>query len=137
MRKRRKEDESRKSSYMPRKKKDAIYTYTFMLLHTQNVPKHFSQLSAWVIAINDLCNFVMISTMGLFARSNIIWFAGLYYVCSTRQHYVWLSQFWSLFCGTNALFASKAKINVVWNFFKRRVPKGYPECRKNFKQRWF
>ena len=28
------------------------------------------------------------------------------------------------FCGTNALFASKARINVVWNFFEWRVPKG-------------
>ena len=37
-------------------------------------------------------------------------------------HYVWLSQFWSHFCGRNALFASKAKINVVWNFFELRVP---------------
>ena len=52
-------------------------------------------------------------------------------------HYVWLSQFWSHFCGTNALFASKAKINVVWNFFEQRVPEGYPECRTNFKQHWF
>ena len=52
-------------------------------------------------------------------------------------HYVWFSQFWSHFWGTNALFASKAKINVVWNFFERRVPEGYLECRKNFKQHWF
>ena len=42
-------------------------------------------------------------------------------------HYVWLSQFWSHFCRTSALFASKAKINVVWNFFAQRMPKGYPE----------
>ena len=41
------------------------------------------------------------------------------------------------FSWDNALFASKAKINVVWNFFEWRVPEGYPECRKNFKQRWF
>ena len=54
-----------------------------------------------------------------------------------EMHYVWFSQVWSHFCGTNALFASKAKINVVWNFFEWRVPEGYPECRKNFKQRWF
>ena len=38
------------------------------------------------------------------------------------------------FSRDNALFASKAEINVVWNFFERRVPEaGYPECRKNFK----
>ena len=35
-------------------------------------------LSAWVIAINDLCNFFMISTMGLFAFKYIR-FVGLYY----------------------------------------------------------
>ena len=45
-------------------------------------------------------------------------------------HYMWFSQFWSHFHGTNALFASKAKINIVWNFFKRRVPEGYPEWEK-------
>ena len=55
----------------------------------------------------------------------------------SSTHYVWFSQFWSHFRGTNALFASKAKINVVWNFFEWRVPKGYPECRNNFKQCWF
>ena len=41
----------------------------------------------------------------------------LLHVC---WHYVWFSQFWSHFWGTNALFASKAE---------RRVPKGYFQVR--------
>ena len=48
-----------------------------------------------------------------------------------------ISWFWSHFRGTIALFASKAKINVVRNFFEQRVPVGYLECRKNLKQWWF
>ena len=52
-------------------------------------------------------------------------------------HYVWFSLFWSHFRRTNALFASKAKINVVWNFFDTPGTLRAPSVRKNFKQRWF
>ena len=48
------------------------------------------------------------------------------------MHYVWLSQFWSHFCETNALFASKAKINVVWNFFYTPGTLRAPSVRKKF-----
>ena len=46
--------------------------------------------------------------------------------CTVKRypHYVWFSRFWSHFHGTNALFASKAKINVVWNFSHGGCPKG-------------
>ena len=43
------------------------------------------------------------------------------------------SPFWQ----DNALFASKTKINIFWNFFLHsRSPLG-PSTRKNFKKRWF
>ena len=49
----------------------------------------------------------------------------------STHHYVWFSRFWSHFRRTNALFASKAKINVVLNFFEWRGPEGYPEISNN------
>ena len=36
------------------------------------------------------------------------------------------------FSRDNALFASKAKINIVWNFFERSDPKEASEVRKKF-----
>ena len=50
------------------------------------------------------------------------------------QHYVWLSQFWSHFCWTNALFAPKAKINVFLKFFERSCPEGASGVKKNFQK---
>ena len=41
------------------------------------------------------------------------------------------------FLRDNALFASKAKINVFWNFANGAVLKGPAKWRKNFKKRWF
>ena len=53
-----------------------------------------------------------------------------------ERHYVWLSQFWSHFSRTNALFASKAKINIFL-FFWVEGPQRKPGMKKNFKKRWF
>ena len=41
------------------------------------------------------------------------------------------------FSRDNALFASKAKINVVWNFFSLRWPLRPRSVQKYFKQHWF
>ena len=41
------------------------------------------------------------------------------------------------FSRDNALFASKAKINVFWKFFERSGPEGASGVRNFFKKRWF
>ena len=45
------------------------------------------------------------------------------------RHNVWFSQFWSHF-----LFASKAKINVFWNFFEWSGPEGASGVKKKFQK---